>query len=470
MGAKKRPLSYEEMHGKPVTRREMLASGAIPFAATMFMPTWLQIMARSGVAEAQDLVCKVAGVSGLCPFIGIKLSGGMAMAANFLPHDRGKQLLPSYSKMGMGTGAGMNVDFEFANRAPFYGNSQLLEGIRQQALPTTLANANFVGVNVRSQDDSTMNKADITGLVSKAGISGKILPNLGRANTDTGISSTYAFLRPAAPLIVSRYEDIPGALGVSGSLASLSNNQKTQLFNAFSSMSSTQARNIANVTNGALLGQLVQCANRDNSTAIGNASSGNTDPLGNTQFAQIWGINVNTPKSSQAFVFASMIFNALNGNAGTVNLEIGGFDYHNGTRTAGDAKDLEAGIVIGRILQSMALLRTKGFIVVTSDGSVTSPESDLAGGPWTSDRGVAGASYMIGYDPAGPHTVKSFQLGHFTSAQAADDLFITGGSMEKAAGAMFANYLAFNGMLGSFENLLPRIFTTNELELVTIYS
>lgn len=470
MGAKKKPLSYEEMHGKPVTRRDFIASGAIPFTATMFMPTWIQILGQSGVAEAQDLVCKSAGVSGLCPFIGIKLSGGAAMSANFLPHDVGLQVLPSYSKMGLGLGGSLGVQYEFANRAPFYASSQILAGIRNQALPATLSKANFVGVCVRSQDDSARNKFDFTALVSKAGVAGKLLPNLGRANTETGVNNTYAFVRPPAPLVVSRYEDIPGSLGVTGALSSLSPNQKTQLFNSFSNITASQARNIANVTNGALLSQLIQCANRDNTSTISAGNSNTTDPLSNPQFAQIWGINANTSKSSQDFVFASMVYNALNGNAGTINLEIGGYDYHNGTRTAGDAKDLEAGRVIGRVLQSMNLLSVKAFIVVTSDGGVTSPESDIAGGPWSSDRGSAGAAYMIGFDPKGAHDVKSFQLGHFTSGQAADDLFITGGDAEKAAGAMFANYLAFNGMLGSFESLLPRVFSSAELDIVTMYT
>jgi hypothetical protein len=153
-----------------------------------------------------------------------------------------------------------------------------------------------------------------------------------------------------------------------------------------------------------------------------------------------------------------------------VNLEIGGFDYHNGTRTSGDAKDTEAGMVIGRILRSLAIMKKKAFIVVTSDGAVSSPESDTAGGPWMSDRGIAGSAYLIGYDPLAVHATKGFQLGHFTSGQVADDAFITGGSTELASGAMFANYLAFNGMLGQVEAVLPRIFSTEDLDKVAVFA
>lgn len=459
--------TFEKLHAKPVTRRDFLSSGLIGFSGSMVLPSFLTMLARSGSAEAADLLCKVSGGSELCPFISIKLSGGAALAANFLPLDQGGQLLPSYSKMGMGVGASVPVSYEFANQAPFYAASALLAGIRANASVQTLASSNFVGNCVRSQDDSSGNKFDITGLVVNSGLSGKILPNLGKANTETGVNNSFAYIRPPAPLIIGRYEDVVGSLGVSGSLSSLDQNQKSKLFRTIQSISGTQAEAVKKMTGGNLLARLLGCATADNTNLIANTSSLNIDPLTNPMFATAWGINNNTNKGSQDFVFATMVYNALNGNASSVNLEIGGFDYHNNTRTSGDAKDMEAGVVIGKVLQSLAVMGKKGFIVVTSDGSVSSADSEVAGSPWTSDRGTAGSAYMICYDPAGPHKVKSSQLGNFTSGQVADDAFITGGSAEMAAGAMFANYLSFNGKLGMIETYLPRVFTSVEVDLVT---
>lgn len=467
---KPKPETFEKLHGKPVTRRDFLASGLIGFSSTLVLPSFLTILARSGSAEAQEALCKVAGGSDLCPFISIKLSGGMAMSANFLPRDKGGNLLQSYSKMGMGLGATVPVSYEFANRAVFYGGSTLLTGIRTQASALTLASSNFVGASVRSQDDSSGNKFDITGLVATAGLTGSLLPNLGRANTDTGANQQFAYIRPPAPLVVGRYEDVAGSLGVSGSLAALNQTQKSNLFKSIQNLSSSQAAAVQNMTGGTLLARLLGCANTANTTLISNVSSLNIDPLGNPMFSAVWGITANSNKSSQDFVFATMVYNAINGNASTVNLEMGGYDYHNGTRTAGDAKDLEAGMVIGRVLQSLAVMGKKGFIVVTSDGSVTSPDSETAGTPWTSDRGAAGASYMIGYDPAGAHVMKSDQLGYVNSGQAADETFLTGGSAELTAAAMFVNYLAYNGKLSAVESYLPRVFTTADIDLVTKFS
>lgn len=465
-----KPKTFEKLHGKPVTRRDFLASGLLSFSASFVLPGFLATLARSGSAQAQEVLCKVVGESGLCPFISIKLSGGMAMSANFLPLDKGGQLLQSYSKMGMGLGASLPVSYEFANKATFFANSGLLQGVRAQATALTLADANFVGVCVRSQDDSSGNKADITGLVAKAGLNGSLLPNLGRANTATGVGQQFAYVSPPAPLVVGRYEDIPGSLGVSGSLSVLNQTQKSNLFKGIQGLSSSQATALQNMTGGDLLKKLLGCANAANTNLIANAQSLDINPLVNAEFSQIWGINNNTNKSAENFVCATMVYNAIKGNTSTINLEKGGYDYHDGTRTSGDARDLEAGILIGRVLQSLALMGKKGFIVVTSDGSVSSAESDIAGSPWVSDRGSAGSAYMIGYDPAGAHQVKASQLGHFTSGQAVDDTFLIGDSAELAAAAMFVNYLAFNGKLNLVESLLPRVFTTADIDLVAKYT
>lgn len=463
--------TFEKLHEtKPVTRRDLLATGLLGFSSSMVLPSFLTMLARSGSAEAQESLCKVVSANDMCTFISVKCSGGMAVSANALPLDSGGQLLSSYSKMGGGTGGAIPVAYEFANRAVFQAGSGILAGIRAQASVLTLANSNFVPNWYRAQDDSSQNKLDVTGLVIGSGVSGNILPNLGRANTDTGVNNVFAYRQPPAPLVVSRYEDLPSSLGVSGSLAALSTAQKSSLFKTVQNLTSSQASAIQNMTGGTLLSRLLGCANSDNYNLIGNSSSLNIDPLTNAAFSAVWGINGNTNKASQDFVFASMVYNAINKNASTVNLEIGGGDYHNNTRNSGDTKDLEIGNVLGRILQSLAVMGKKGFVVFTTDGSVTSMESDQIGSVWASDRGVASGGYMLSYDPVGPHVIKGASVGHYTSGQAADDQFLTGGNTEMAAGAFFANYLGFNGKIGLIETFLPRVFTSTEVDMVTKFT
>lgn len=463
--------TFEHLHGKkPVTRRELLSTGLLGFSASMVLPPFLLTMARSGNAQAADAVCQVLGGGDMCVYINIKGSGGMAVSANAIPLDRGGQLLSSYSKMGGGSGGALSVAYEFANRAPFLATSGVLAGIRARAAVNTLANTTFCSNWYSSQDDSSGNKMDITGLIQSAGLSGAILPGLGRANTETGVNNQFAYVRPKAPLVVGNFADIAGSLGVSGSLASLNSNQQGQMFRTIQSLTESQAVKLSGMSGGDLLSQLLGCANQSNTNLVANTSSLNIDPLSNAAFSAIWNINVNTNKGSQDFVFASMVYNACNGNASTVNLEIGGCDYHNNTRASGDTKDLEIGTVIGNVLQSLAVMGKKGFVTFSTDGSVTSPDSDTPGAVWTSDRGVASGGYMMGYDPAGPHVMRGFQLGNYTSGQGADGTFLTGGSSELAWGAGFANYLSFNGKLSLIETYLPRVFSTEELDLITKFT
>ncbi len=462
--------TFEKLHeSKPVTRRDLLSTGLMGFSASMVLPSMLTLL-RPSSAQAADAICSVIGGGDMCVYINVKGSGGMAVSANALPLDKGGQLLASYSKMGGGTGGSIPVSYEFANKAPFLATSGILNGIRARATTLTLSNANFCANWYRSQDDSANNKMDITGLVQSSGLKGAILPGLGKANTETGVSNQFAYTRPSAPLIISTYENIPGSLGVAGSLAVLSTPQKGNLFRSIQSLSAGQASLITNMTGGSTLSRLLGCANQSNTNLIANTSSLNIDPLGNAAFAAVWNINGNTNKASQDFVFASMVYNACTGNASTVNLEVGGCDYHNGTRTSGDAKDLEIGTVLGNVLQSLAVMGKKGFITFSTDGAVTSMDSDVPGAAWASDRGVASGGYMMSYDPKGPHVMKGFQLGNYTSGQAADDTFLTGGTAELASAASFCNYMAFNGKLGLVESYLPRVFSAAELDLITKFT
>lgn len=465
--------TFEHLH-KMVNRRDFLAAGVIPFSASMIMPSWLNIFTNAGVAEAQELSCKAKGAGVLCPYIGLKLSGGAGLAMNFVPHDKGMQPLPSYSLMGMGKNAISILNQDFANMAPFWSinggqtSSGVLTGIRAQAQGTTLSKTAMVGVCFRSQDDSSTNKLDPSGMVGKAGLAGSILPNLGRSNTETGFNALSAIVKPDAPLIVSRYEDIAGSLGVTGALANLNTSQKEKLFGAVKRTVASQAGGIRGLSGGATLAKLAECASIGNESLVKNANNLNISPLTNNAFATNWGITAATSTSAQNFVFASLVWNAVNKNAGSVNLDMGGYDYHDGTRTSGDARDQAAGTVIGMILESFAIMETDGFLTVFSDGSVSSADSESPTAPWMSDRGTAGMAYMFHYKHVGGAKAKGYQLGSFTQGQVADDTNLMGGTTEKAAAAIFANYLAANDQLGKFEGIVPRVFSADELDKIRI--
>jgi hypothetical protein len=437
--------AFRSVHGNPFTRREMLASGLIPFAASFAMPSWLQIFAKAGVAQAEDLICSKAGAS-LPAFIQIKANGGFAAGMNFVANAAGGQMVQDFSKYGGGTDANLPLVTEFANKAQFYAQSQFLAGVRTGVGAMglqTLQKAVFFGVPCRIQDDSSVQKLGLVNAVSVAGNQGTILPAMGAEATSTGLAALAA-VNPGTepPLRVGRQEDIAGSLGVSGILSGLSQTQKEKLFRTIQNVTSAQTASIKGLNGAQTLSRLIQCANISNNGLIAGGNSLNISPLANTQYATLWGLTANTSTSAQNFVFGSMVWNALQGNAGAIGLSMGGYDYHDGTRTSGDAKDNALGMVVGRALQSMALLQKAGFIVVCTDGAVSSAISSAPGQPWTSDGGGTSCIYAIYYDPNRNVSVNGFQIGQMTSKGTADESFITGGNPEMAAGAVLLNYLS----------------------------
>lgn len=453
---------YQRTHQKRVlTRRDFLATGVVSFAGTLMSQSLFSMLLPKTAEAAVE--CMVGGSSEWVPLITVNLSGGSNLSSHWLPLDKGGQLLPSYSKVGWGKAGAFATDYEFANRAPFFGGSTLLTGIRTTAMPATLASSVFVGVSVSSQDDSSTNPSDITGLARGMGLKGKLLANIGTANTGTGNATKHAFLAPPAPLIVSGYQDITGALGVSGSLQPLvAANRAGKLFETIQRLSILQATKYAQQNSGGQLENVITCRTQENTQLITNPNGNNTDPRGNANVAQIWGLAANTSMTSRSYQFGSMVFNALNGNAGSANLNMGGYDYHDGTRTRGDNADNAAGQVIGQILQTAAALGKKVFIMVTTDGGTTSPESDIAGAEWTSDGGERGAMYMLAFNPNGAPSTSGYRLGYMNSNQGAADPLIS--SPDRAAAAAFVNWLSFNGQISQIDKVLPRTLSTAEID------
>lgn len=396
------------------------------------------------------------------------------MSGNFVPHDQGRQLLPSYNLLGLGNNQ-LPIEREFGN-VPFAGAengvliSKFLEGVRLRA-PTALAKTAFVAVCVRSRDDSGENKFSVDGMLAKAGLAGSLLPNLGRrGGTITGINQAAAVISPPAPLAVNSFNALGGALGYAGVInQKLKPEQRSSLSRLISSLTSSQTNKLMQTDNGSVTKDLLDCAGIKNSSVLSAGTSAidpRLDAAAGAQLSTIWGINNNTGAGDQNLVFGAMSYNAIQNQSGSVALEIGGYDYHNNTRATGDGKDREAGEAVGRILETASALNKPVFIYVTSDGSVSSATSDARNSPWVSDRGSAGVAFMLYFNPAGRPATSSFQVGHYTSGQAADDKFVTGNSPEQAAAAVFANYLAVNRRMDLFNPIVGRVLDNTALEQV----
>lgn len=452
---KEMPMWAKTGHRAPVTRREFLAAGVLPFAASALLPGALGILAAPVDAMAEGLVCPSGG-SGMPAFITVNLAGGGALAANYIPHDQNGAMLPSYNKMGFPTLPALTSQFgvnRFATTSGFLAGVSATAGGAVLASPEALAKTAFVAMCVQSADDSQENKFDVSGMAYRAGVVGQSIPNLGTASssTGTGIRQKPSTIAPPPPLVVSNFTSLANAIGYTSALRNnlgattpQGNKLRNSLTKLVSSLNSSQTRKLASLPSAAQMKTLVDCAAVKNIELV-QAGASAIDPLQDATYGAMIGtlynnINVNTAANNQQRILSGMVYNALKGTSGTVNIELGGFDYHDNTRTTGDAKDREAGEVVGRILQMAHIMGKKVFIYVTSDGSVASN----AGSPvWVSDRGNAGSSYLLMYDPAGRPATLGPQIGHFNSGQEAEEGTPVGADPELAAQAAFANYCKF---------------------------
>lgn len=468
--ALKKGIFLYEDH-KLVTRRDFLASGMLKFSAAIVAPTVLSELIRSSVAHACDEVG--AQMSPLPAFVQLNLSGGCGLAMNYIPRQRDGLVPADLDLMGMGSrglldsvrpgGTTDRYETEMGVNKGFFFRSGFLQGLREVAANANVSAAGqsylsrtaFIGVAVQSRDDTDVNRVGIASLVASAGVVGSKMNVL----TGLGFGATPALVPPPTPISVNNIADLANAVSVTRPLGNLTVSRREAVFNLIKNLSESRAMALASA-NATALQDVVGCSTSKNVETAG-ATAPTTSPLTDPNVAAVWGINANSGAGSRDMVFAGCVYNSLIQQAGCTQLNNGGNDYHNNTRTAGDAKDLENGRIAGRILQTAAVLGRKVFLYVTSDGSVRSPESAADDAVWISDRGQAGMSYILAYDPnARPNLVDPSgtslpnQIGYFTAGQSADSSYLGQWDPERATLAVFANYLKFgyNGIGGAGAN------------------
>jgi hypothetical protein len=445
------------------TRRDFLSSGLIGMSSYVFAPSLIgSLLSSSSFASCESGSTGSSGGPSLPAFVQFNLAGGAMLASNLIPRDTGGNLIPSFSLMGLGTGAALSTQLTsgFGITDGWFNNAGLLLGLNDARDGVTASNpaltraANYqnntrvISIVARSRDDSDQNPLDVAGLVASAGLAGSLMPILSSSRfRQTAVTPV------PAPLIVNSVDDLSAATGLAGALGDLENRRGTPvveaLFETIRDLSDSEvSRLLASVSNGAELDEAVSCATEANVAVVG-APDPTVDPRGNADLQAVWGINAGSSANSTDVVFASSVYNAVNGQAGSVRLERGGYDYHNGTRTTGDERDRTAGQYVGRMLQTAAVMNQRMFLFLTTDGSCRAPESDVPGAVWTSDRGQAGELIMFVYDPAGRPSssgtgFRQHQIGHLTNGQAADQNFIPGWNAERAALAAVANYLRWS--------------------------
>jgi hypothetical protein len=168
----------------------------------------------------------------------------------------------------------------------------------------------------------------------------------------------------------------------------------------------------------------------------------------------------------------------IDGDAAAGTIELGGFDYHTGDRSTGEARDFSAGQCIGAVLQYAAIQGKPVMIYIFSDGSLASDGTidDSAGGRgkgvWTADNQNVAATYFLVFDPkAKPTTAQSnpemsLQLGYFNADGSQNTTSSpAGNNVPNLVQMVVLNYMALHGTsaVSLWPSLWPSIPTNNTL-------
>lgn len=451
---------YVQNHGMPKTRREFLASGLKASAAILFMPSIVEMIARSSVAHAAECVATAQKMPAAMVING---AGGFSIAGNFVFMGQDGDFLPSYSRLGLGAAGAFNVDPSFgAQSGGFADRSQLLAGVLANATPATIANTAVLGIAVASQDDTANNALNPSGMLAEV-TKGDFLPALGQNRNQPAIRNN------TAPLMVNRFTDVANAVSVQGSLASMTDDQKVKLFGAIGGLSATQGRNLASLSGGQALSQLTNIATDTNINLVsGGDGNVSINPLDSNEFATVWNLNNANDLNSGNGGNASAVYNALKGNASMAMMNIGGCDYHGNGRANQDNKDNEIGVMVGRMLESARVLQRPTMIMITTDGSVASQDSLVPGADFTADSGERSGIITFFYHPEQKPVQKARQLGHFNNGQGAARDSVVGGSPERGVAAAIVNYLAFAGRHDLIKSVTQSTFAESELSEITV--
>jgi hypothetical protein len=155
---------------------------------------------------------------------------------------------------------------------------------------------------------------------------------------------------------------------------------------------------------------------------------------------------------------ASIMKLVIDGNAAAGTIEMGGFDYHTGDRSTGEARDLNLGNCIGACLEYAARKGKPLMIYVFSDGSLASNgmiDSSVGGrgkGVWTADNQNVAATYFLVYSPTGrpvpaqSNPELSLQIGNFNPDGSQNTTGSpAGNNVPNLAQMVVLNYMALHG-------------------------
>ncbi len=457
----KKPFHYSGHN--PKSRRDFMAQGFLGMTAFALAPEFLLKGAHAQTAAG----CVQAASAGLTPVIVIDLAGGGHIpGSNVIAGGAGGQMnfLQSYASNGLNA----NEHPSLANQVnqdlglAFHSSSGILAGIKSIASMQTQLQMEGTLFATISNDDTGNNQHNPMYWLNKAGAKGTLNQLAGTSDSPSGGNS----MAPAesvnptvAPVRIASRNDALNlvSLGAALGTGTFNQNQLDAILNSSAAVSSNKLNNIPRRSLPDAIKKIVGCGFTGTPEQVKNFAPSVVDPNGDAALTTIFNGLTDQGNANRAKPIVKLVLDGLIG-AGTIVL--GGYDYHNNTRTSGDAMDRELGQMIGAIVQAAAVKQKDVVVYVITDGGVgTNGAPDPVSGRavWTGDNGERSSSFMLVYKKDGRPAMRSQkrQIGYFQANGAVNPTaMLTSNSVTNTAKAMVANYLALHGIEGQLERVV----------------
>jgi hypothetical protein len=461
MNLDKTKIALLNSHSRNLNRRQFVGLGLATATSSVLLPTFGANLFTSPSALAHPNDKFVA-------YLGFDLAGGAALPGNFLVGGKGgpEDLLNSYNTLGWKPKTD-GWDSRFGLPMAKANVSKIFDGLTQAMSPEAQKNFKMASLLTTSRDDTSDNPLSILELLasSKLHIGNTTSKPLGTVFSASGGNSRGVLSVPQfAPRTIKSYTDLKLIKSISNAIDGLTPTHLENFIRTLKRVSSRQAEQLLASNQIGILENSYQ----EISKLVGNHNA--LDPRTYGDIQNVYNISANSAETSNDVVRSGIVNCVLSRITGPAVITIGGCDYHDGSITSGDNKDLEIGREIGRAVELAHRRKVPLFIHVYTDGGCGA-STDRRN--WSSDNGEKSMVVIGLYDPTGENTFrssKSIQIGDYTNGQGINRDTLIGASSSRASYAVFANYINACGKIGQLDQYTPRIFSSTELETILTFS
>lgn len=457
---------YHEGHSLK-TRRDFLAQGFLGMTAFALAPSALELL--SSRAFAQETGCPDIKKLGMTPVIIIDLAGGGNIAgSNVMVGGAGGQMdyLTNYATLGLPPDFHPSRPGMINNEMGlvFHSDSGMLRGIQSIASTSTRSNVDGMVFCTTSDDDTGNNQSNPMYWLAKAGAVGDLRPLAGTNNSESGGNSQAPAdsLNPSiAPVRIASNQDAVNLVSLGSRFTETNMGNTSNIIDAAARISNNKLNTISRRSLPDKIRNLIACSFSQTNEQLSKFSETNVSSDSDTIITAEFNKITNTGVRNRSKPIVKLV---LDGYLGAGTIVLGGYDYHNGTRATGDAKDFELGQLIGAIMESAARKQKDVVVYVLTDGGVSAGNSvvdNSAGGGgkyiWTGDSGQRSATFMMVYKRDGRPAIRSNnrQIGYYKANAAVEGTaMLTSNSVVTTSKAMVANYLALHGQEGKLEEII----------------